>query len=114
MNRSNISNVSEFKSDRLKVNKKYATVDSEEGKDNKRWSNMTTYSLPSNFSSDNYSTMTPMDRKRTSVVCQTNAKTLKMATELLEKGTINDKRDKDDINEDGPGVNCMCFVCSTE
>lgn len=76
--------------------------------ENKRWSKMTTYSLPSNFAANNYSAMNESDRQRTSIVCKTNDQTLQMATELLQKGKIIPKEEDNREKQ----FSCCIFVCT--
>jgi hypothetical protein len=88
-------------------NQQTLTLDQNTGSDRK-WSSATTYSLPGNFVDNRNSAMGDVDRRKTSIVCQTNEATLRMANELLEKGKINPKSDAQ--SEDG-GFECCCIVC---
>jgi len=108
--RSNISNKS--KSERLIANLQNRTSNMSRNTstitpNDNRWSKLTTYSLPSNFVNNNFSPMGEIDRRKTSIVCQTNEATLKMADELLKKGKI--KPPKESTEEDG--CECFCLVC---
>jgi len=106
--RSNISNVSR-NSARVNKTQELTNELGPEIAETKRWSKMTTYSLPSNFAANNYSAMNESDRQRTSIVCKTNDQTLQMATELLQKGKIIPKENEDSEKRQ---FNCCMFVCT--